>query len=183
MNYRLHYNRLMDRAKERVLSGYRERHHIQPKCMGGGDNPENLVYLTGEEHYVAHLLLVKIYPKVKGLVVAAILQCSNAPNNKCYGWLKRKNSAAVSALLLGNTRRRGKKDSPETIEKKRISHIGKKAPPNRKQPPPATKEQRAKMSAFRQWRKLSEWEKLRIREGHAESKRKRLEKEGQAVLI
>lgn len=36
-------------------------HHIVPKSEGGGDEPENLVCLTLREHYIAHLLLAKIY--------------------------------------------------------------------------------------------------------------------------
>lgn len=49
--------------------GY-ERHHIVPKCMGGGDEPENLVLLTIREHFVAHRLLTKIYPGNLGLFQA-----------------------------------------------------------------------------------------------------------------
>ena len=40
--------------------GY-HRHHIIPKYMGGGDNKENLVYLTPEEHAQAHLDLYEEY--------------------------------------------------------------------------------------------------------------------------
>ena len=36
---------------------YMERHHIVPKCMGGSNNEDNLVWLTPSEHYVAHKLL------------------------------------------------------------------------------------------------------------------------------
>ena len=31
------------------------RHHIVPKHMGGEDIKENIVYLTPEEHALAHL--------------------------------------------------------------------------------------------------------------------------------
>jgi hypothetical protein len=34
-------------------------HHIVPKCLGGGDEPSNLVRLTREEHLRAHWLLSK----------------------------------------------------------------------------------------------------------------------------
>lgn len=62
--------------------------------MGGDDRFDNLVNLTPEEHYIAHLLLVKMYPNHKGLVWAAV-QLTGHPNgkrrcNKMYGWLKRK---------------------------------------------------------------------------------------------
>ena len=37
-----------------------EKHHIIPKALGGTDNPKNLAYLTPREHFIAHLLLLKI---------------------------------------------------------------------------------------------------------------------------
>ena len=40
---------------------YGEVHHIVPKSEGGSDEPNNLVKLTAREHYVAHLLLARIY--------------------------------------------------------------------------------------------------------------------------
>jgi hypothetical protein len=36
------------------------KHHIVPKSLGGDDAPENIVLLTLREHYVCHLLLVKM---------------------------------------------------------------------------------------------------------------------------
>jgi hypothetical protein len=93
MNYAKIYDALITRAKSRVLLGYRERHHIVPRCMGGTDDKENLVDLTAEEHFVAHQLLVKIYPGVSGLVFAVQMmtvdRTGNRCNNKMYGWLKR----------------------------------------------------------------------------------------------
>lgn len=88
MNYAEHYNRLIERAKHREVTGYYETHHITPKCMGGDDNRNNLVKLYPEEHYVAHQLLVKMYPHERGLVWAAT-QMSSRKGNKLYGWLRR----------------------------------------------------------------------------------------------
>lgn len=103
MNYQKHYDALIERGKNRVLETYTEKHHIIPKCMGGTDDQENLVNLTPEEHYVAHQLLVKIYPEHKGLVWAA-LQLTGRPNgdrvnNKIYGWLKKKQSTIAKQRL------------------------------------------------------------------------------------
>jgi hypothetical protein len=39
---------------------YYEKHHIIPKSLGGSNSKINLVYLTAREHYVVHLLLVRI---------------------------------------------------------------------------------------------------------------------------
>jgi hypothetical protein len=45
------------RQKEPGLTGYTERHHIVPKWSGGTDDPDNIIRLTPEDHYFAHLLL------------------------------------------------------------------------------------------------------------------------------
>lgn len=56
-------NDLTEFRKNNVPCGYKENHHILPRCLGGKDEKENLVYLTGREHWIAHLLLHKIYKK------------------------------------------------------------------------------------------------------------------------
>ena len=90
MNYQLIHNQLINRAKNRIVSGYTEKHHIIPRCMGGTDDPSNLVRLTPEEHYIVHQLLVKIYPLNENLIFAATRMCTNRPSNKLYGWLRRR---------------------------------------------------------------------------------------------
>lgn len=98
MNYRKHYMLLIDRAKCRVIDAHTEKHHIVPRCMGGKDDPNNLVRLTPEEHYVAHQLLVKLHPTNSKLLYAANMMTIGGcrrRNNKLYGWIKRKISASV----------------------------------------------------------------------------------------
>ena len=63
MRYEYIYNQIIERAKNRVLVGYNEKHHIIPKCLGGDNSKENLVKLTFREHFICHRLLCKIYPK------------------------------------------------------------------------------------------------------------------------
>ena len=55
--YKKWYNSIIDRAKNRVLSCYVERHHIIPKSCGGSNDKNNLVPLTAREHYIVHMLL------------------------------------------------------------------------------------------------------------------------------
>lgn len=96
----------MERANDRVLNGYSEKHHIVPKCMGGDNKPRNIAILTPEEHYLAHQLLVKIYPKNGKLAYAA--QAMTMGNNglrgtcKVYGWLRRKISIRMSEDKMGD---------------------------------------------------------------------------------
>lgn len=43
------------------------KHHIVPKCLGGLDDPSNLVNLTYEQHIEAHKILCEQNPKHFGL--------------------------------------------------------------------------------------------------------------------
>lgn len=101
MDYFKHYERLINRSKSRIIDGYTETHHIIPRCMGGSDDPENLVNLTPEEHYVAHQLLCKCYPNNTKLINAAIMMIPKRPSNKLYGWLRRRFSENQSVRQQG----------------------------------------------------------------------------------
>lgn len=98
-----HYEKLIQKAKSRTLSGYFERHHIVPRCLGGTDDTTNLVDLTPEEHYVAHLMLVKIYPTNQKLIYAVAAMLMDSPTtprkNKTYGWFKKRYSAMISTKM------------------------------------------------------------------------------------
>jgi len=71
MNYQKIHNQIINRAKDRLLEDYSEKHHIIPRCVNGTNAKENLVYLTPEEHYVVRQLLVKMYPQNHKLIFAA----------------------------------------------------------------------------------------------------------------
>jgi hypothetical protein len=58
--YTKYYTLITNRAKNRTLQGYTERHHIIPQAMGGSNNKDNLVNLTAREHFICHWLLVKM---------------------------------------------------------------------------------------------------------------------------
>lgn len=73
MDYQRIYNQLVERAQNRTLEGYTEKHHILPKCLGGSNNTENLVELTAREHFLCHMLLCEIYPKENKLKHALFL--------------------------------------------------------------------------------------------------------------
>lgn len=111
MDYLKHYNLLIDRAQNRNISGYSEIHHIIPKCMGGSNDIINLVKLTAREHFIAHQLLIKIYPDNPLLVFAAkqMTRCSNGQriNNRLYEWLKKKHAKAVSEFFKGKKKPAG----------------------------------------------------------------------------
>lgn len=56
------YNQIIGRARTRTFEGYKERHHIIPKCLGGLNDKSNIVELTAREHFLCHMLLCEIYP-------------------------------------------------------------------------------------------------------------------------
>lgn len=102
MDYKSHYDRLIARAKSRVKpKGYTEKHHIVPICMGGDNKTENLVALTAREHFVAHLLLVKIHPYSAKLTYAANMMANRSSRH--YEWVKKKHAEQMSLRHSGKS--------------------------------------------------------------------------------
>jgi hypothetical protein len=54
------YFSIIDRASNRILDGYKEKHHIIPQSLGGSNNLSNIANLTAREHFICHLLLTKM---------------------------------------------------------------------------------------------------------------------------
>ena len=139
MNYDKIYDQLILRSKNRILATYTEKHHIEPRCVGGSDDITNIAILTASEHYLAHLLLVKMdrykrHVNHSKLIFAARMMTrssNHCRSNKEYAWLKAKASRAMSEFQstrprsrehgeaigraqLGNTRALGTKRSSES---------------------------------------------------------------------
>jgi len=71
--------------------GYKERHHIVPKCLGGTNDSSNLIYLTARRHFIIHRLLTKIYPNNNKLWFAfSMMFCTNKtkPRHLDNAWVK-----------------------------------------------------------------------------------------------
>jgi len=82
MNYQRIHDAIIERASNRTLQGYREKHHVIPRCMGGVNTADNLVELTAREHFIIHKLLVEIYPTESKLVYAYWMMSRNVSNSK-----------------------------------------------------------------------------------------------------
>lgn len=52
-----------------------EKHHVQPRCLGGSNDPENLIKLSPGDHLFAHVLLAKLYKGPLSLAVMLMLEC------------------------------------------------------------------------------------------------------------
>ena len=127
MNYQLHYSKLIEKAQNRKILEYSERHHIIPKCMGGDNKKENLVRLTPEEHFLAHQLLVKMYTGNYKLVLSVKMMTVSGGkvvrNNKMFGWLRRLYSEAMK--INGNPpNHTGRIQTPKHISKRVKSRAG-----------------------------------------------------------
>lgn len=150
MNYRKIYNNLIHR--EITRTGYVEKHHILPRCLGGQDNKENLVNLYPEEHYLAHLLLCKIYPGNQKLLYAAMNMTSGSMitnskrNNKAYGWLRRQYAKSMSG---NNNPARRNPNLQKEVAKKRMGQT-------------RSEETKARMSAAQKGRILTEEHKAKL---------------------
>ena len=105
-----HYKKLIEHSNSRVLDGYSERHHIIPRCLGGGDEKENIAILSAREHYIAHQLLAKIYPEVPGLIYACHMMCvplsfeTGRSKNREYEWIRKLYSEYISKRITGRTK-------------------------------------------------------------------------------
>jgi hypothetical protein len=144
MNYQRIYDELIDNARLRILTGYKERHHIVPECLGGTDDKDNLVNLTAREHFVAHKLLHHIHPENDKLFFAYYMM-SNIKNefqerNYCvssyeYERLKKIFSEKMSNRILSDDHKRkigeaskGRTHTDASKQKNREAHLGNPSP-------------------------------------------------------
>ncbi len=128
MNYKKIYDNICDRGQQRIIDGYSERHHIIPRCMGGGDNVDNITALTAREHFLCHWLLVEMYFDNDKLKYAFWRMCNQknkkqfTPSSRIYEYAKKLNSETISK------NRKGMKFSEETKRKMSDARKGEKNP-------------------------------------------------------
>jgi hypothetical protein len=172
MNYQAHYDRLVDRAKQRTYAEgvYTERHHILPKCMGGDDSISNLVNLLPGEHLFAHRLLCRIYPNRPGLAYAVSKLAGGRigresrrlyeMDRKRYSWVARNPSAETRAKLSNAAKncspeKRAKLSAAALKQKEFSPETRAKLVAAQRNKAPMSKEARAKISEARRNRPTS----------------------------
>ena len=124
--YNTWYNNIINLARNRVLEGYTELHHIIPSSLGGSDEPDNLVALTAREHSICHILLTKFttgQDRNKMLHAAILMKSANIYqdryfNGRLYETVRREyaNKRSIEQTGTGNSYY-GKKHSNETRAK------------------------------------------------------------------
>lgn len=121
--YKIWYDSIIQKAKNRILNCYKEKHHILPKCLGGKNNQENLVELTAREHFIVHMLLCKFTKgEAKHKMIFAFQPMINF---KSKGRTYKVNSKTAELLKLEYRKLlKGRKLSKEHIENLRKSHLG-----------------------------------------------------------
>lgn len=178
MNYQRIHDQIIERAKSRQLEGYKERHHVIPRCVGGTDAKENLVDLTAREHFIIHKLLCEIYPDNKKLhdAVWCMIHLVNKHHERGYvvsnreyeyfKLLKSKNTSIrlsnvpktkehrqnISIAMTGHT------VTNETKEKLRQANLGKTYI--------RTAEYRKKISDAHKGKKFTEEHKMNLSKSH-----------------
>jgi hypothetical protein len=129
------YYNIINKSKSRNLTKNYEKHHIIPKSLGGSNDISNLVKLTHREHYIVHWLLIKMTQnEQKQKMIYAFWRMNNKQNSyhnsrayKISRELFQINNTGQNNPMFGKVSAyKGRKDSPETLEKKRISNTGKK---------------------------------------------------------
>lgn len=140
MDYQKIYDNLIEKAKFRTnLNENIEMHHIMPKCMGGSDEKENLVSLTAREHFIAHLLLSKLYGG-KLTYALYLMSCRKGFTNRKYKELRdafvvmiksnKERSIKISKSLTGVSK---SEEHKENYRKSRANGSGWVCPEHKKQ--------------------------------------------------
>lgn len=141
--YSICYNNIINRAKARVLVEYSEVHHIIPKSIGGTNNKENLVRLTAREHFICHLLLIRMvqgkakYQMQKAISMMTVrnkFQKRYRITSRQFEKIKKESSIAMSILTKGKP-----KHSPESKKKLSDKAKGRLSPFKGKQQPESAK--------------------------------------------
>lgn len=100
--HRIYREFIADRkAREASITGYVEKHHILPRSLGGGDEAKNLIRLTAEDHFFAHLLLAKVHGGRMWAPIAFMVKGQRKDyrplqSRRSYGWASRYMAEALS---------------------------------------------------------------------------------------
>jgi hypothetical protein len=186
--YRYWYVLIINRARNRQLDGYCERHHVVPRSYYRDDGnlrkffdyPSNVVNLTYREHFICHWLLTKFtrgkYQLRMMHALAYMTRVNNRHERIIASWqydVARRARRGVSPWNKGKSSwSKGKKFSPEHCAKISASAKGKNKGRKLKLSP----EQRAKLSAalkgntHNKGRKLTPEQRAKLRAANKDRK-------------
>ena len=139
MNYHRTYMMLVESRRDRTTPSEKTYiHHIVPKSEGGSNDKSNLVSLTAREHYIAHLLLAKMYNDQKMWCAVQTMGKKFRYNSRLFAqlmnnivpWNKGKKGIysqetrdRISKKLLGKSLSNSTKDKMSKAKKGRLSNF------------------------------------------------------------
>ena len=102
LNLQKIHDKIIERAVQRAKpENYVERHHILPRSMGGTNDENNLVYLTGREHCIIHLLLAKIHNNDSMWYALNCMTLTRKIKSRAYEIGRKKQAEINSRLMKG----------------------------------------------------------------------------------
>lgn len=97
-----------------------ERHHIIPRSIGGNNAAENLILLSPEDHFFAHLLLAKMVGgklnTAAWLMTSKLRPARGRVARKKFGWLKRR-------YIVANAARQKERMKDPVLKAKAIANL------------------------------------------------------------
>ena len=174
------YYQIVSNAQVREhVDGYKERHHIIPKSLNGGNLSQNIVKLTAREHFICHWLLTKMISDKMLLrkMQFALNSFRRSSSNQFrhilsarqYEMVRKQVSIARSESQLGNKFALGFKHSSDTIARRVAKTIGKKKRPR-------TEEEKNHLSLTLTGQKRSEETRQKMRKPKSEAHKLSLQK-------
>ena len=106
------HDAIIERARDRILEGYSERHHVLPRSLGGTNLKSNIVRLTCREHFLVHWLLAKMTcgdDRRKMLWALSKMQSTGKGERKLKSWqyeiARRASSEAMRTRIISEETR------------------------------------------------------------------------------
>lgn len=117
------YFRIIETARNSSFIGYTERHHIVPKSLGGSNTKDNVVRLSARQHFVCHLLLIKmtsVSDQVKMIYAARHMSiCHRKEHYRVTSITYERLKRQASESMRGNTRGASNKGKKRTLEQRK----------------------------------------------------------------
>lgn len=107
------------RARQLPADTYTEKHHIIPKSLGGSNTKDNLVILTAKEHFICHLLLIKMVEDRKSkskMALAAFMMATTKSTNQSRHRISSRQYAFLRAQSIN-----ARKGKPNLYKGKKIT--------------------------------------------------------------